>query len=43
MNALFLGVYILVWPLISLAVLVLIVSAAVREFRRAKGKGQDVV
>lgn len=43
MDALLLGIYILIWPAISLAVLVLIVSVTLKEFRVAREKGRDVV
>lgn len=43
MDALLLGIYILIWSAISLAVLVLVVSVTLKEFRVAREKGRDVV
>lgn len=38
-----LSLYILVWPVISLAVLAVIVTATLRDFRRARREGREVV
>lgn len=43
MTELLLGAYILVWPTVALAVLVFIVSATLKEFRKARENGSDVV
>lgn len=43
MNTMLLTTYILVWPVISLAVLGLIVGATVRDYLQAKRDGRDVV
>lgn len=43
METLLLAAYILVWPLISLAVLVLIVSVTMKELRDAREDGRDVI
>lgn len=43
MTELILGAYVLAWPIISLAVLLLIITATLREFRKAREKGNDVV
>lgn len=41
-SLLFTG-YILAWPVISLAVLVLIVTVTIKEFRTAREEGHDVI
>lgn len=43
MDTLMLTIYILVWPVISLAVLAVIVCATVRDIRDARREGRDVV
>lgn len=43
MTTLLLGTYILAWPVVSLAVLLLIVTATLKEFRAAQDNGHDVV
>jgi hypothetical protein len=43
METLLLATYILVWPVISLAVLSVIVVATLRDFRCARREGRDVV
>ena len=43
MQALTLAAYILVWPVISLAVLAVIVTATLRDLRRARSEGREVV
>ena len=43
MQAMTLAAYILVWPVISLAVLAVIVVATLRDFRCARREGRDVV
>lgn len=43
MDTLTLAAYILVWPVISLGVLLLIVGATLKEFRQAHENGGDVV
>lgn len=43
METLILATYILVWPVISLAVLSVIVFATLRDFRSARREGRDVV
>jgi len=43
METLILATYILVWPVISLAVLSVIVFATLRDFRCARREGRDVV
>lgn len=43
MQAMTLAAYILVWPVISLAVLAVIVVATLRDFRRARREDRDVV
>lgn len=43
MNTWVLTTYILIWPLISLLVLALIVVATVRDIRKARREGRDVV
>ena len=43
MNTLTLAAYMLVWPLISLAVLAVIIFATIRDIRSARREGRDVV
>lgn len=43
MQTMTLAAYILVWPVISLAVLAVIVTATLRDLRRARREGRDVV
>lgn len=43
METLLLAAYILVWPIISLAVLALIVTVTMKEFRTAREEGRDVI
>lgn len=43
MDAFLMGLYILIWPAISAAVLVLIWVAMIRETRAAREKGEDIV
>lgn len=43
MKALLFTGYILVWPVISLAVLALIVTVTMKEFRTAREEGRDVI
>jgi hypothetical protein len=42
-EALWLAIYILIWPAISVGVLAVIWTAVVREMRAAKRGGEDVV
>lgn len=43
MEGLWLAIYILIWPAISVGVLAVIWVAVVREMRAAKRGGEDVV
>lgn len=43
MNAFWMGLYVLVWPAMSAAVLALIWIAMIRETRAAREKGEDIV
>lgn len=43
MKSLLFASYILVWPLISAAVLALIVSVTMKDLRAAREEGRDVV
>lgn len=43
MIELALAAYILLWPAVSMAVLLLIVAATLKEFRKARETGNDVV
>lgn len=40
---LLLTIYILIWPVLSLAVLALLIGALVRDVRAARRKGEDMV
>ena len=40
---LFLTTYILVWPALSLAVLMLLIVALVRDMRAARRNGEDMI
>ena len=43
MSALGLGVYILIWPVISAAILVMLVVALVRDMREARRNGDEMI
>ena len=43
LDAVLLGIYILMWPILCLGVLVVIWAAVVVEFRQARREGDDVV
>ncbi|WP_218572983.1 putative transporter small subunit [Pseudomonas sp. gcc21] len=43
MQSLLLGSYILVWPLASLVVLALILTATLKDMRKAKQENRDLV
>lgn len=43
MHAFTLAAYILVWPVISTAVLIVIITATMRDLRRARSEGREVV
>lgn len=42
-NTFIYGLYILIWPAITLAVLVLICTATYRDIKRAKRNNKDIV
>ncbi|MFA5632768.1 MAG: putative transporter small subunit [Porticoccaceae bacterium] len=42
-TALILASYILIWPIISLIVLAVIIGATVRDTRKARREGREVV
>ncbi len=43
MSALGLSAYILIWPVISAAVLVMLIVALVRDMREARRKGEEMI
>jgi len=43
MSLTFLTSYILIWPIISLAVLAVIIGATVRDYLHSKRTGRDIV
>jgi len=43
MNAFLMGLYVLIWPVISAAVLALIWVSMIHETRAAREKGEDIV
>jgi hypothetical protein len=43
MDAFLMGLYVLVWPVVSAAVLALIWVAMIRETRAAREKGEDII
>jgi len=43
MNALGLSAYILIWPVISAAVLVMLVAALIRDVRKARRNGEEMI
>lgn len=43
MDTFLMGLYVLIWPVISAAVLALIWVSMIRETREAREKGEDIV
>ncbi|MCF8570501.1 putative transporter small subunit [Gordonia sp. HY002] len=43
MNAFWMTVYVLIWPLITLSTLTVIVRAFIKEWREARKEGRSIV
>jgi len=43
MSALGISAYILIWPFISAAILVMLVVALIRDMREARRKGEEMI
>ncbi|MGO3326026.1 putative transporter small subunit [Gordonia sp. (in: high G+C Gram-positive bacteria)] len=43
MNAVWMTIYVLVWPLITLSTLTVIVRAFIKEWRQARKEGRPIV